>query len=209
MNNGDKESIFVATGNILHKKIALTFDAGGDEDGAAILKVLKQYHTISTFFLTGQWVEKFPSIAQSIVTDGHEIGNHTYSHPDLTKLSHAEIIKEISLGEQIIKRELGVNTRPLFRQPFGYGNKEVLRATKFAGFNYSIHWSLDTLDWKQPSVEFIVQRILNNVRNGDIILMHLLGLQTGKALEIVIPELKSRGFQLVTVSDLLKDTVIT
>ncbi|MGM0878468.1 MAG: polysaccharide deacetylase family protein [Bacillota bacterium] len=199
------QSFFVRNGNKHYKKIALTFDGGGDADGAkAILDVLKKHHITSTFFLTGQWVEKFLNLAKSIVNDGHEIGNHTYSHPDLTTLSRKDIINEVTLGQQIIKQVLGKDTKPLFRQPYGHGNKEVLRATKLAGFDYSIHWSLDTLDWKQPSVEFITQRILNNITNGDIILMHLGGRQTGSALEIAIPELKYRGFDLVTVTNLLK-----
>jgi peptidoglycan/xylan/chitin deacetylase (PgdA/CDA1 family) len=185
-------------------RIALTFDGDGNDHGTAlILNVLMKYEIHSTFFLTGKWVETYPDLAQRIVFEGHEMGNHTYTHPDLTTLKDEEIMQEITLGERAIRRIVGEGKRILFRQPYGHGNEKVLSATKRAGVDYTIQWSLDTLDWKNPPVDFIVNSILDNVKGGDIVLMHLGGHHTAEALDIVVPVLLKCNIQMVTVSELL------
>lgn len=184
--------------------IALTFDGGGNEYGTAqILNILMKYNIHSTFFLTGQWVEAYPGLARQIILEGHEIGNHTYDHTDLTTLQEEQIIRQIILCEQAIRRITGKSVHLFFRQPYGHGDEKVLAATKRAGFDYTIQWSLDTLDWKNPPAHSIVSTILDNVRYGDILLMHLGAHHTAEALEIVAPSLLNRGIQMVTVSKLL------
>lgn len=199
-------AIFITKGKTYMKQIALTYDSGVNKEPAdeAILDTLQKYGVESTFFLTGQFTESYPYVAKRLVKDGHEIGNHSYSHPDFAEISREEIINEIKKCEEIIKKNTGENCRPLFRPPYGSLNANTLKYIGEAGYRYSICWSLDTIDWKNTSSATIVNRILDKVQNGDIILLHLNGIYTAAASEIVIPILKSRGFNLVTVSELLR-----
>ncbi|WP_257205309.1 polysaccharide deacetylase family protein [Bacillus cereus] len=196
-------AINIMKGKKYIKQIALTYDAG-EYTNDTILNVLQNHNIKSTFFLTGQFVEKHPNLAQRLVKDGHEIGNHSYSHPDFSKLSREDVINEISMCEKAIKEITGENCRPIFRPPYGSFTIKTLKYIGEAGYRYNISWSLDTLDWKNPPVNELTERILNNVRNGDIVLLHLDGLSTASASDIVIPILKSKGFDLVTVSQLLR-----
>jgi LysM repeat protein len=190
-------------GNLQRKQIALTFDAGSDIAGIQILDVLKKHQVQSTFFLTGSWVEKFPSYAKQIVTDGHEVGNHSYSHPDFTKISPSKIQEELNKTEQVILQHTGKNSRPYFRFPYGASNAQALQSVGEAGYPFSIHWTTDTIDWQQPAVDVIVSRIENNASNGDIVLMHIGGINTPAAVDKVIPILKAKGYQMVKVSEIL------
>lgn len=185
------------------KQIALTYDAG-EYTNDTILNVLQKHNIKSTFFLTGQFVEKHPNLARRLVKDGHEIGNHSYSHPDFSKLSREEAIEEINMCEKVIQEITGENCRPIFRPPYGSFTIKTLKYIREAGYRYNISWSLDTLDWKNPPVNELTECILNNAQNGDIVLLHLDGESTASASDIVIPILKSKGFDLVTVSQLLR-----
>ncbi len=196
-------SVLISHGSIQKRQIALTFDAGSDAVGIAILDVLNKHNIKATFFLTGKWVEKFPAYAQRIVNDGHEIGNHTYSHPDPVKISSSAFLQDIIKGEQAIKSVTGRSPRPYLRFPYGSYNANALKTVGSAGYPLSIQWSLDTIDWQQPSTEVIVSRIESGASNGDIVLMHIGGINTSQAVDIVIPKLKASGYQLVTLSQML------
>lgn len=199
-------SALIVCGNKNYKKIAFTYDAGGDvARGKEVLDVLKYHGVKSTFFLTGKWVEQFPDLAKQIAVAGHEIGNHSFSHPDFTQLTSDEILQQITDCDTSIARIIGKPASRLFRPPFGAYNKRVLHTISDAGYKYTIYWSLDTLDWKQLSAEEILGRILNNVQNGDIVLMHIAGDNTAIVTDQAISELKRRDYKLVTVTELLKE----
>ena len=197
-------SVLISNGSLKQKEIAFTFDAGSDAVGIRILDVLKKHNVKATFFLTGKWAEKFPSYARRIANEGHEIGNHTYSHPDAVTISDSTLKLEISKAEQTIKLASGTSPQPYFRFPYGSYDTPSLKVVGEIGYPYSIQWSLDTIDWQQPSVETIISRIETGASNGDIILMHIGGQNTPEAVDQVIPLLKEKGYKLVTLSELLQ-----
>lgn len=185
-------------------QVALTYDAGSTADGAAaILDVLKVHGVTATFFLTGRWVEKYPDLAQRIAAEGHEIANHSYSHPDLTKLPADQVLAEVKQGEEAIRRITGQETRPLFREPFGAFSEPQRRLVRQAGYSYSIYWDVDTLDWQFPPVKTLLDRIIAKSRSGSIVLMHLGVPDSAIASDLAIPRLRSQGYHLVTVTELL------
>ena len=197
-------SKLITQGNLQQKEMAFTFDAGSDIAGIQILEVLKKYNVKATFFLTGKWVEKFPDYAKQIANAGHEIGNHSYSHPDAIKISSSSLIQEINQADQIIRTVTGISPKPYFRFPYGSYTQSVLNTVGEAGYPYSIQWSLDTIDWQQPSADVIVSRIESGASNGDIVLMHIGGIHTPEAIDRVIPILQKKGYQLVTLSQILQ-----
>ncbi|XMB67503.1 polysaccharide deacetylase family protein [Mycoplasmatota bacterium zrk1] len=189
-----------------YKKIAFTYDCGFiDSRTSEILDYLKKHNVKATFFLTGVWAEKFPELTNRIVNEGHEIGTHTYNHPHFPDLSYNEIIENIKDGESAIRKTTGISKPLLFRLPYGEWNNDVLVAVKDAGYDFNILWSIDTIDWKMPPSQFIVDRILKNPKNGDIVLMHIGGYNTAFATNIAIGKLKANGFHIVKVSELLND----
>ncbi|PFL58572.1 polysaccharide deacetylase family protein [Bacillus anthracis] len=197
-------SVLISKGLNTKKMISLTYDAGADADKTEeILNVLKKHDIQTTMFLTGAWVEKFPSLAKRIVKEGHEIANHSYSHPDLTKLSSRDIMKEFKKTTRCFEKIIETKGSPLFRPPFGNWNKEILEIAGKLGFPYTIHWNIDSIDWKEPSVETIVNRVLGKLKGGDIVLFHLNGKPTAVATDIIISELKKQGYQIVKVSEML------
>lgn len=167
------------------------------------MDVLKKRNVKATFFLSGSWADKFPDYAKRIAAEGHDIGNHTYSHPDAVKTNANIFIEDILKAEEAIKKATGITTRPYFRFLFGSYNGDALKAVGAAGYPYSIQWTLDTMDWQQPSVEVLVSRIQSGASNGDIILMHIGGINTPEAVDRVIPILTLMGYNLVTLTDLL------
>ncbi len=188
------------------KMIALTFDDGPHETKTEkILYVLDKHSVKATFFVIGQNVEKHPDILKKVFENNHEIGNHTYDHKSLYKLDHKSICEEVRRCSELIEETIG--TRPkLFRPPEGFMNDSVASCVGDIGYNV-ILWKLDTYDWKGKSADDISRYVIDNVKNGDIILMHdyiWRKSSTAAALDILIPELKRRGFEFVTVSELLK-----
>lgn len=187
-------------------KIALTFDDGPHGvKTAVILDILKKYSVPATFFVLGENAEKHPEIIKREIKEGHEIGNHTYSHLAISE-------KNISgMRDEIIKTENSVyeitEYRPkLFRPPEGRCNENI--ASIAASLDYSvILWNIDTRDWAHTSRDCIVDMVLNNIESGDIVLFHdaVSGKSnTADALEIIIPKLKEKGYIFVTVSELLE-----
>jgi peptidoglycan/xylan/chitin deacetylase (PgdA/CDA1 family) len=197
-------SVLVSHGSQQKQQIALTFDAGSDSVGISILDVLKKHNVKATFFLTGKWVEKFPDHSKRILNDGHSLGNHTYSHPDSLSVSSQVFKEDILKAEKAILAVTGKSPRPYFRFPYGSYDDKALKTVGEAGYKYSFHWTIDTIDWKQPSAEYIVNRIINGASNGDIILLHIGGINTPAAIDKAIPILKADGFELVTLDVMMK-----
>jgi len=196
-------SVLIAHGNTDKKQIAFTYDCGlEDSETAAILDVLHKHHIKCTFFITGLWARKFSELTLRMAAEGHEIGNHSFAHPDMTKISYVAMLKTIKEGEEAILSVSGIKTE-LFRHPFGHWNDEVLKAVGEAGYKHSIYWSIDTLDWQLPSMQTIVNRILKDAANGDIALLHVAGNNTAAATDKAVENLKARGFKFVTISEIL------
>lgn len=190
--------------NNSENKIALTFDAGASPvPTPSILRTLKASGIHATFFLTGKWCEKSPNLVREIAQDGNEICNHTYSHPDLRKLDNMQIAQQLQKVDEMVVRLTGRSTKPFFRPPFGARNSHVLHAAYGQGYT-SIYWAVDSWDAFKKNItsEEIKNRILSKVQSGDIILMHCGSQPTADALPEIIRELKSRGYKMVTVSEL-------
>jgi polysaccharide deacetylase family sporulation protein PdaB len=189
------------------KVIALTFDDGPNPTYTPkILDLLKKYKAKATFFVIGEHVVKYPQIARREVLEGHDIGNHTFTHKYLKKPTMMQVQNEITATQNAIYSVTGVMP-VLFRPPGGFLNQTVINVSKQAGYKIIMwSWDEDSRDWSKPGINKIVSRVLNNAHNGDIILFHdHTGghSQTIGALKQVIPELIKKGYRFVTVSDLL------
>ncbi len=190
------------------KVVALTFDAGGDDAGvAAILKALSDAGVPATFFLTGRWTEVYPADAKRIAAT-YGIGNHTYNHPRLTDLTDAQVRDQITHAAAVITSTTGVDPHPLFRFPYGSTNARVLADAHDLGYG-GIRWTVDTLGWEGrssgQSEATVLQRVLNGLKPGEIVLMHVGAANDGttldaNALPSVIRELIARGYRMVLVS---------
>ena len=189
------------------KKIALSFDDGPSRRNTEeILSILKEYHVHATFFVIGENAQRDPERIRSIFCAGHEIGNHTYTHAYLTKINKQAIREEILKTEKVLIEITGEKPT-LFRPPGGYYDADSLRVLDEMGYT-SVLWSLDTKDWRMPKTETIVSKVEGNASDGDIILFHDLEdarFSTPKALRIIIPYLIENGYEIVTVSELLRE----
>lgn len=187
------------------RRIALTFDAAYDPEPLAdILRALSDAGVHSTFFLTGEFVEDFPAAVRQIRSAGHEIGNHSYSHPDFTELGAAEIRSQLRRTADALEA-LGVpDPRPLFRPPFGARDERVL--DELAGEGYvSVYWTIDTLDWKpERTPEEIRATVREKARPGAIVLMHIGSRQTAAILPTILQDLEREGYELVTVGQAIR-----
>lgn len=184
------------------KKLAISFDAAwGADYTPELLRILKENNVKTTFFLTGIWVEKYPEMVKAIADAGHELGNHSTTHPHCNALTEEEFIKELQETEEMIKELTGKRTR-LFRPPFGEYNNINLQAARKCGYEV-IQWSVDSLDWQELGVEAVVDRVLKNAHPGAIILFHNNAKYTPQALPIILKDLQDQGYKIVPVSDLL------
>lgn len=184
------------------KKVAISFDAAwGDEFTQEILDILKKYHVKSTFFLVGMWVDEYPEQVKRIHDAGHEIGNHSSTHPDMAKISEREMIKELNITGEKIKKITGEEPI-LFRPPFGSYNDTLIDTAKKQGY-YTIQWDVDSLDWKEEGVEPITERVTSKVREGSIILFHNNAKYLTKALPTVLETLQKEGYEIVPISELI------
>ncbi len=181
--------------------VALTFDDGPHQIFTQeILAILKAAGAKATFFVVGKQVKLFPDLLKDIAASGNEIGNHTYHHLNLTTLSPQEVQEEIKSNEVLIKQVTGMDPR-YFRPPGGHYNANVVDIAREDGEDMAL-WSITSNDTDRPTVDYICKRVLLNVENKSIILMHSGVQQTLEALPILIRELKKKGFSLVTLSEL-------
>ncbi|WP_211654735.1 LysM peptidoglycan-binding domain-containing protein [Planococcus alpniumensis] len=200
-------STYVTKGNTTSKVVALTFDDGSDGTNInKILDILKTNNVKATFFLTGSGINHHPSWIRNIANAGHQVGNHSYSHPDFTKISIAAMQSELARTETAYKNVTGKSTKPIFRAPFGASNATVLKGVGDAGYTHTIQWNIDTIDWRGLSSTEITNKVVNNIVPGSIVLMHTGAGASGTpgALPGMISKLKAKGYKFVTVSELLK-----
>ncbi len=184
------------------KLVSLTINcAWGNEDIPSILDTLKTYEVTATFFLVGDFVEKFPDSVTAIADAGHELGNHSDTHADFATLSAADILAEVDGCNQKIEALTGT-TPTLVRPPSGSYNNTVVQTIRQHDMEV-IQWSLDSLDWKGTTPKEMQSRILPNLTYGDILLFHNDTDYTAEALTTLIPNIQAAGYTFVPVGELL------
>ena len=185
-------------------QVALSFDAAwGNEDTAQIMDILAKHQVKVSFFITGSWVEKYPEDVKYIASQGHDLGNHSQNHKNMSQLSAEEIRRELAQVHDQVKALTG-QEMTLFRPPYGDYDDQVVTVSRDMGY-YPVQWDVDSLDWKDYGADSIVRTILDHkhLGNGSIILMHNGAKYTPAALDAVITGLKDAGYELVPISQLI------
>lgn len=188
-------------------KIALTFDDWGSEKTVnQILAILKEEDVKATFFLRARGVQDNPNLARAIVEEGHDVANHTYTHPVLTKITPEKLQEELVTAHKVITEAIQQQPTMFFRPPTGEIDDQSAKNVAATGYSNIIMYGVTVLDWdKKNSAKDIVNGLLNKTHNGSIILLHMLDdIHTIEALPIAIKKLKERGYTFVLVSDLIK-----
>ncbi len=205
--------ILVERGSDSRPWVALTLDAGaGAEPVPRVLQTLRERGVTITFFLTGAWIAENPDLARQIVADGHEIANHTRSHPDLRNLDDDSIRQELADTEELMQQTTGAATRPFFRPPFGAYDERVLRIVESEGY-LPVYWTLDSLDsvGEPKTPEFLLERVTAKLTpeqlRGAIILAHCGSAPTADALPQILDRFAEMGFEVKKVSEVLADGV--
>ena len=185
------------------KKVALSFDAAwGNDDTGTLIEILKKYDAVATFFVVGDWVDKYPESVKQLADAGHQIQNHSDSHPYMTKLSNEQKIEQLKNCNQKIANVCG-QTPTLFRCPYGDYDNAVITATESIGM-FTIQWDVDSLDWKETATpDSIFNRVTSKVKNGSIVLFHNDADHTPAALPRILEKLKNDGYEFVFISDLI------
>jgi peptidoglycan/xylan/chitin deacetylase (PgdA/CDA1 family) len=207
-------SVVVSHGSRSSTLVGLTFDMGGRTDPAlAIMSWLRDHSVPATIFMTGASVDSTTAGPEVIsVLNAHpdlfDLGNHSYGHPDTTRLTAGQVAEELRRAEAAIAAHADQSPRPLFRPPYGAWDSDVLAGAGAAGYRWTVMWDLDTIDWKPisdggPSAAQIAARVVGNAVNGSNVLFHLGGYETLDSLRLIIPGLRDRGFTLTSISDLL------
>ena len=186
------------------KKVALSFDAAwGNEDTQRILEILAKHNIHVTFFATGGWVESYPDDVKAILDAGHDLGNHSENHKNMSQLSNDEKEQEIMKVHDKVKNLTGYEMF-LFRPPYGDYDNDVIKTATKCGY-YPIQWDVDSLDWKDYGVDSIISTVCTNkhLGNGSIILCHNGAKYTADALDTLITNIKGQGYEIVPVSELI------
>lgn len=181
--------------------IALTFDDGPSKHTARLLDIFATHGGKGTFFVVGNLIDSRADTVKRMADEGHEVAGHSWSHRQLTKLSSSELTDQIMTTRAKICEVTGVDST-VIRPPYGAFNSDVKEVCSNLGI-IMVNWSVDTLDWKNKNADMVYDAIMNDVKDGDIILCHDLHATTVDAMERVIPDLIEKGYQLVTVSELL------
>lgn len=182
--------------------VSISFDASwGSQHTLRILDILDEYDVKATFFLVGLWVDKYPDLVKEIHDRGHEIGNHSATHPYMTKISESKMREE--LAAMSAKVEAITGERPtLFRPPYGDYNNAVVTVSRAEGYE-CVQWSVDSLDWKNKGVDDLIRRATKNVQSGDIVLFHNDSDFIADALPTILDDYKAKGLTVIPVSKLL------
>ena len=184
------------------KNIAFTMNCAWNADDIdKILEVLKENNVQITFFMVGTWVDKYPEAVKKISDAGHEIGSHSNTHPHVNNLSLEKNKEEIYQSVSKIEKITGKKVE-LYRTPYGEYNNIVIKSIQEAGY-YPIHWNLDTLDYNGLTGNEMWNRIKNKLENGSIILSHNGTKNTADSLDMLLKNIKSKGYEIVKVSDLI------
>jgi len=183
--------------------VAFTINvAWGNEYLSDMLAVLKKHHVYATFFIEGRWAKQNPDLVNMINEAGHEIGNHSYSHPNMKNLSASEIRKELQDTNEILRATTG-KTPTYFAPPSGSFNEDTVQIAHQLNME-TIMWTVDTIDWQKPAPSVIINRVMKQIHNGAIILMHPTA-STKDALENLIINITQKGYKIGTVSELLNE----
>ena len=185
-------------------QLSISFDAAwGCEDTDELLRILRENDTKATFFLCGYWVKKYPEIVKKIYDEGHDIGNHGDTHAHGSQLSVEQNMKEIQGVHEKVKEIISKDIN-LFRPPYGEYNNTVIEAAENLNY-YTIQWDVDSHDWMKKGVDYEINQVLNhkNLRNGSIILFHNDTKDTPLCLDTIIKGLKTKGYNLVPISELI------
>jgi polysaccharide deacetylase family sporulation protein PdaB len=199
---GEGKKLPIYSVDMDEKKIAISFDAAwGNEHTVPILDILDQYGVKTTFFLVEFWADEFPEDVLEIHKRGHELGNHSATHPNMADLSEEQIIKELKTTEEKIEGITGARTR-VFRPPFGAYSNKLIETAEANGYKV-IQWDVDSLDWKDISAEQIVDRVTRNVKPGSIVLFHNNAQHVQTYLPLILEKLQSKGYSIVPIGELI------
>ena len=190
------------------KVISISFDAAwGNEDTGTLIDILGKYNVKTTFFVVGGWVDKFPESVKQLSNAGHEIMNHSDTHPHMTQISKDKMIEEVNSCSAKIEKLTGVKPI-LFRPPYGDYNNLVVQTMRETG-HYTIQWDVDSLDWKDLTAQAIYERVTSRINPGSIVLFHNAAKHTPEALPMILKYLKDNEYKIVPVSELIyKDNFI-
>ena len=185
------------------KQVAISFDAAwGNDDTQQLINILGEYNVPATFFVVGAWVDKYPESVKALSDAGHQIQNHSNTHPHLPQLSKGQIADEIKACNDKIKSVTGVEPT-LLRPPYGDYNNSVIETLDELEM-YTIQWDVDSLDWKEnATAQSICNRVVKKVKNGSIVLFHNDADHTPEALPTILKTLKDEGYEFVFISDLI------
>jgi len=185
-----------------YKVVSLSFDAAwGNEDTQQLIDILGKYNVKATFFVVGEWVDKYPESVKALHDAGHEIMNHSNDHAHFNSLSTEEIVADLNACNDKIETVTGV--RPtLFRCPYGEYDDHVINAVRSIGME-PIQWDVDSLDWKDLSAADITKRVTGKVQPGSIVLFHNAAKNTPEALPSIIEALLQEGYTFVPISEII------
>lgn len=184
------------------KKLSISFDAAwGNEDTEQLITILKKHNIKATFFLVGEWVDKYPESVKALYDAGMEIANHSDTHPNMINLSKEQIKNEIITCNEKIKTITG-KSPTLFRAPYGSYNNSLIEVLSSLNM-YCIQWDVDSLDWKDLKAEQIEQKVTSKVKNGSIVLFHNAAKHTPEALPEIIENLLNQGYKFEIISNLI------
>lgn len=183
-------------------KASISFDAAwGNEDTQQLIDILAKYQVKATFFVVGGWVDKYPESVKALADAGHEVMNHSNTHPYMTKLSSQGMLDEVNACADKVEKVTGVRPK-LFRPPYGDYNDTLIRTLNENGF-YGIQWSVDSLDWKELPASEITQRVTSKIEAGSIVLFHNAAKHTPEALPGILEAIAAKGIELVPISQLI------
>ena len=188
------------------KQVAISFDAAwGNDDTETLIDILKEYDVPATFFVVGAWVDKYPESVKALSDAGHQIQNHSNTHPHMPQLSKGQMKDEIESCNNKIEAITGVKPT-LLRPPYGDYDNALIKTMNELKM-YTIQWDVDSLDWKENATpDSICKRVTSKVKNGSIVLFHNDADHTPEALPNILKCLKDEGYEFVFISDLiLKD----
>lgn len=183
-------------------KISISFDAAwGAEDTQTLIDILAKYNVKATFFVVGEWVDKYPNEVKALSDAGHEIQNHSNTHPYMTSLSRDKMMAEINSCNEKIEKITGKKPT-LIRVPYGDYNNTVIETVKSMNM-HTIQWDVDSLDWKNLSAADITKRVTEKTKSGSILLFHNAAKNTPEALPTILETLQGKGYEFVPISQLI------
>ncbi|WP_419888510.1 polysaccharide deacetylase family protein [Neobacillus niacini] len=176
--------------------------AWGNEYLPEMLAVLKQHQVRASFFLEGRWVKNNPDLAKMIVSAGHEVGNHSYTHPDMKRITAAETREQLVKTNEVIEAATG-NKSSWFAPPSGSYRDETVKIASELNMK-TVMWTVDTIDWQKPTPDQLINRVISKIDNGFMVLMHPTA-STAKSLDRLISLIEDKGLKIGTVSDLMSE----